>query len=64
MKKDQSVCPLLPNCLFFNTLSLPTVAETLKDIHCRDRFEKCARYGKRKAGEVVPDNLWPNGKLM
>ncbi len=63
MKKPDE-CPLLPTCPFFNSLSLPASAAILKDINCRTDFAKCERYKLRSAGKQVPDNLWPNGKLI
>ena len=63
MKKSEE-CPLLPTCPFFNSLSLPGSAAILKDINCRADFGKCERYKRRAAGKEVPDNLWPNGKLI
>ncbi|ADB58121.1 hypothetical protein [Archaeoglobus profundus] len=57
-------CPYLQNCPFFNRLQLSATAEMLKERYCKGNFENCARYKLRKDGKPVPDNLWPNGKML
>lgn len=56
-----AVCERLAACPFFNSLSLPSVAETLKTLYCKGNYSACARYELGQAGQVVPLDLWPNG---
>ena len=35
-----------------------------KTFYCAGNFERCARYQRSVAGEAVPANLLPNGKLL
>jgi hypothetical protein len=57
----RDVCERLATCPFFNGLSLPSVAETLKVLYCKGDYLSCARYRLAQAGAAVPLDLWPNG---
>ncbi len=35
-----------------------------QDRYCEGEYEKCERYKRAAAKEVVPDNLLPNGKIL
>ncbi len=54
-------CPYLKGCAFFNTLALPSSAESMKKLYCRHDYRSCARYRIRVTDGPVPDNLWPDG---
>ncbi|MCD4734323.1 hypothetical protein K8R78_08830 [bacterium] len=57
-------CPSLENCQFFNCLNLSGVANVLKNLYCKLRYKKCARYQRKQNGELVPEKLWPNGQIV
>lgn len=59
--KRKDVCERLETCPFFNSLSLPSVAETLKVLYCKGDYTSCARYQLAQTGAAVPLALWPNG---
>jgi hypothetical protein len=59
--KRKAVCDRLATCPFFNRLTLPSVAETLKTLYCRGNYSSCARYQVAQTGQAVPLELWPNG---
>jgi hypothetical protein len=59
--KRRAICDRLATCAFFNALSLPSVADTLKNLYCRDNYSACARYQVAQTGQAVPLELWPNG---
>jgi hypothetical protein len=61
---DTPECPLLAKCPFFNCLRLPSTGNVLKNLYCKLRFEKCARYQLKQQGGEVPERLWPNGQTL
>ncbi len=57
-------CPNLEKCPFFKNIKLAPTAEMLKTTYCRSDFESCKRKQLKDKGEPVPENLWPNGKMV
>ena len=57
-------CPHVTSCPLYR---LFTVRDSLRvwQIHyCDGRFDQCERLRLARAGEGVPQNLLPNGKLL
>ncbi|HOO97559.1 MAG TPA: hypothetical protein PKV16_08270 [Caldisericia bacterium] len=57
------VCPFMVECPFLASLALPSIAETLKVIYCKNMYKKCARFHMKSDGQKPPLNMWPNGHI-
>jgi hypothetical protein len=57
-------CGHIPGCPLFPKLTASLAV--WKKLYCESdgRFTTCARFCKSKAGEPVPGNLLPNGKMV
>lgn len=59
-------CRYLDSCAFFNdVVVLPDFAEeALRKQYCLGDFERCKRKMALDAGEEVPDNMVPDGRMI
>lgn len=59
-------CSKLEGCPFFNNKlsNMPSTAEGIKKMYCRNDYENCARYriSTKLGKEHVPEGLFPHQK--
>lgn len=57
-------CPQLDSCPMFRLLTVAGTGEVWKMNYCESTFERCERYKRTQAGESVPLEMMPNGKIL
>ncbi len=57
-------CPYLAGCPFYEFARLKGTKRALVVAFCKGRYETCARYKLRSAGQPVPKGLWPDGEMV
>jgi len=58
------VCPRMEDCDMFRLFNLQATMGVWKTLYCLDVFERCERFQLKARGEVVPQNLLPNGSIL
>ena len=56
-------CALMGTCELSRRFR-PDARNVWKTFYCAGNSDRCARYRRSVAGEAVPANLLPNGKLL
>ena len=56
-------CALMGTCELSRRFR-PDARNVWKTFYCAANFARCARYQRSAAGEAVPANLLPNGKVL
>jgi hypothetical protein len=57
-------CPRRSNCPLFGLFTMKAAALLWKANYCDADHRTCERLRRQQAGEAVPFNLLPNGRLM
>ena len=57
-------CEHMTDCAMYQLFTLSGTLAVWQTRYCQDKFENCERYKKTQRGEVVPNNLMPNGRLL
>jgi hypothetical protein len=57
-------CENVEGCPLFPLFSIKSSLALWKTYYCEADYSRCARLRLRAAGELVPPNLLPNGKLL
>lgn len=57
-------CPHATDCPLYSQFSLDSLLKYWKSSYCEADHGRCARYKLSLAGQPVPLNLLPSGKLM
>lgn len=56
-------CPINGTCRLIQYVDLlPVLRNKIENYYCKKHFTKCARLNLHETGNLVPDNLLPNGK--
>jgi hypothetical protein len=58
------VCRLLEHCPLIRKLQSKEAAELFILLYCRGDWHRCRRWLAYFRGEVVPDDLTPNGRRL
>jgi hypothetical protein len=61
---EKRQCPHVTSCPMFELFELKQVLQVWRTYYCEFTFEQCERYRRFSAGEKVPLNLLPNGKIL
>lgn len=59
-----SSCARLSTCPLFHELARKPALKVWKAYWCEGAFERCERWRRFEAGQPVPVNLLPNGRLL
>lgn len=62
--EESMVCPRMEDCDMFRLFNLQATMGVWKTLYCLDVFERCERFQLKARGEVVPQNLLPNGSIL
>lgn len=57
-------CSHLETCPMFKLFTHSGTVQIWKDNYCQGEFTNCARYQRSQKGQIVPQNLLPNGKQL
>jgi hypothetical protein len=57
-------CPHKPTCALFPLFSRENLLRNWQIAYCDGNYGDCARFQRSTSGDVVPDNLLPNGTLL
>jgi hypothetical protein len=57
-------CPHTAGCPLFALFRLKATQRTWMIRYCEGEFTSCARHQRSEAGDPVPLNLLPNGRLL
>jgi hypothetical protein len=57
-------CARISTCPLFKAFSMKSSLRVWQSYYCEGEFNRCERWKRVAAGQPVPANLLPNGRLL
>lgn len=58
------LCPHSTTCRLYSQFTLQSALSVWKTLYCAGAYATCERFRRSEAGEPVPNELLPNGKVL